>query len=114
MTEHNHVVGHDLISRALGAVLGDVRTIAQSTLDVELAAFLDVLLDDVAEFAPGDDVVEVDRFLLGFRLGIVPGVIRGQAEARDVRAGAQAARLRIPNHIPDQGDFIQVHILFLS
>jgi len=114
VTQHDHIISYNLFSCAFLAILSRIGPVAQSAFNVDLTALFYVLTNNFSQFAPGDNVVEVDRFLLGLGLGVLPGVIRRQAELGDCLTGSQAPRLRIPHHVPDQGNFIEVHNLILS
>ena len=73
----------------------------QAAINVDEAAFLEVVQADVGQLAPGVDQKPVGAilFLAGGRL---PGVVDGQGEGGILLAVGGETRLRVTSQIPDE------------
>ena len=89
----------------------------QGALEVDLAALLQVLLDHAAKPVTEDrDAVPLGALLALVGAAVLPGLARGEGEARDLVAGLGVADLRVLAEVADQRDLVEAssHDLILS
>ncbi len=104
-------LGMDFREPALDAVLL-IRPRADVALDVELFAFRNVLVADLGELAPGDDIVP---FGMGLSVLVLETGFRGrQAELRHVGPGWKRSEIDISSNVSDENDLVNTHLLLSS
>src|SRR5512147_739799 len=108
--QHDQLTNVDLGAVSGLTVLVRPLSILDSPLDVELVAFLDVLLDDVGELrtlrVPDDAAVPLRLFLTVARL-VVPGTTGGERKGCNAVAAGGGPDLGIGPEVPDQRHLVQ-------
>src|SRR5580693_6945542 len=78
---------------------------AQAAFDVALAAFFQVLADDLSQALEGRDVVPLSA-ILPLALFVLEAVVGGQRELGDWHAALSVFHLGVLAQISDENDFV--------
>jgi len=111
--EHNHVIGDYFGAVVFLAVLIFPAACLQVTLDVNLAAFSEILGTNFSEAAPGYDVVKLGGVLF-VALLVFPDAIGSQAKIGDGNALGSGAGFGVAGEAADEHNFIEVHTQYIN